>query len=75
MSVGIVAIREDPERIRQGCIDKGEDPTRVDRVLDLDQRRRAILAERDALRHERKVISEIIGISKELDDIIARLGL
>ncbi len=36
MSVGLQRLRDDPEAIRQGAIDKGEDPALVDRALELD---------------------------------------
>ena len=47
MSVGLQRLRDEPEVIRQGAIDKGEDPALVDRALELDERRR------DAPRRER----------------------
>ena len=35
MSIGLARLRGEPERIRQGAIDKGEDPTIVDSALAL----------------------------------------
>jgi seryl-tRNA synthetase len=61
VSVGIPRIREEPERIRQGARDKGEDPTLVDAALALDARRREAQGEADSLRSERKAVSERIG--------------
>jgi seryl-tRNA synthetase len=61
MSVGIARLREEPDRIRQGAIDKGEDPTIVDAALRADARRRELLAEGDRLKAERNAISKRIG--------------
>ena len=61
MSVGLQRLREEPDRIRQGALDKGEDPAVVDRALELDERRRARLAEGDALKAERNAASKGIG--------------
>ena len=65
MSVGAQRLREDADRIRQGAIDKGEDPSLVDRALDLDQRRRTLLGETDRLKSERNQASKAIGEAKE----------
>ena len=48
MSVGLQRLRDDADAIRKGAIDKGEDPAVVDRALELDARRRALLGEGDA---------------------------
>jgi seryl-tRNA synthetase len=61
MSVGVQRLRDEPERIRQGAIDKGEDPGVVDAALAIDARRRALLSEGDALKGERNVASKRIG--------------
>jgi seryl-tRNA synthetase len=61
MSVGQQRLREEPDRIRQGAIDKGEDPTVVDRALEVDAARRQGLAERDGLKAQRNELSEEIG--------------
>ena len=42
MSVGSQRLREDADRVRQGAIDKGEDPAIVDRALAADERRRTL---------------------------------
>jgi seryl-tRNA synthetase len=63
MSVGLQRLREEPEVIRQGAIDKGEDPGVVDRALELDARRRQLLGESEALKAERNVASKRIGES------------
>jgi seryl-tRNA synthetase len=61
MSVGLQRLRDEPDVIRQGAIDKGEDPALVDRALELDGRRRALLGESEALKAERNAASKRIG--------------
>ncbi len=61
MSVGVQRLREDPDRIRQGAIDKGEDPSIVDAALAADARRRDLQGEGDGLRSERNEVSKQVG--------------
>ena len=61
MSIGMQRLREDADRVRQGAIDKGEDPALVDAAIGLDARRRALQGEGDALRAERNSVSKRIG--------------
>ncbi|GIW20853.1 MAG: serine--tRNA ligase [Chloroflexota bacterium] len=61
MSVGLARLREEPDRIRQSAIDKGEDPAVVDAALALDERRRRLLGEADRLRAERNAVSKSVG--------------
>jgi len=61
MSVGLQRLREDADTVRRGAVDKGEDSTIVDRALELDARRRALLGEGDALKAERNAASRQIG--------------
>jgi seryl-tRNA synthetase len=61
VSVGLQRLRDDSETVRRGAVDKGEDPTTVDRALELDERRRALLGEGDALKAERNAASKRIG--------------
>jgi seryl-tRNA synthetase len=61
MSVGLQRLREEPDVIRRGAIDKGEDPSFVDAALALDERRRALLGEGDTLKAERNAASKRIG--------------
>jgi seryl-tRNA synthetase len=63
MSVGLQRLREDAPAIRQGAIDKGEDPSIVDQALAADARRRELLAEGDHLKAERNTASKAIGES------------
>jgi seryl-tRNA synthetase len=61
MSIGLQRLREEPDRIRQGAIDKGEDPSVVDAALALEGRRRELLGESDRLKAERNAASKRIG--------------
>jgi seryl-tRNA synthetase len=61
MSVGVQRLREEPDRIRQGAIDKREDPALVDRALEADARRRTLQAESDRLKSERNAASKRVG--------------
>ncbi len=63
MSVGLPRLREDAATVRQGAIDKGEDPTLVDEALAADTRRRELLAEGDRFKAERNQASKSIGES------------
>ncbi len=83
MSVGIARIRAEPDVIRKGCIDKGEDPGVVDRALDLDEQVRALRAAYVEDRTQQKAIDRRIGeimrevaiIDKQLHEYLVRLGL
>jgi seryl-tRNA synthetase len=61
MSVGLQRLREEPDAIRKGAIDKGEDPALVDAALAADARRRELQGESDGLRGERNTVSKEIG--------------
>ena len=61
MSVGLARLREEPDAIRKGATDKGEDPSVVDAALTADARRRALQGEGDTLRAERNAVSKKIG--------------
>jgi seryl-tRNA synthetase len=61
MSVGLQRLRDEPDVIRQGAIDKGEDPSVVDRALELDKRRREILSSVEKDRAQRNTWSQDVG--------------
>ena len=61
MSVGLPRLREEPDVIRKGAVDKGEDPSLVDRALELDAERRRLLAETEALNGQRNDASKQIS--------------
>ena len=53
MSVGVQRLRDEPDRIRQGAIDKREDPAVVDRAIEVDASRRRLQSESDTQKAER----------------------
>jgi seryl-tRNA synthetase len=53
-------LRTDPERFKRGAGDKGIDVD-IDRLLELDEKRRALLAQQEASRAEQKKLSKAIG--------------
>ncbi len=61
MSVGLQRLREEPDAIRKGAIDKREDPALVDTAIAADARRRELQGEADGLRAERNTASKAIG--------------
>src|SRR5215212_6368417 len=61
MSVGLQRLRDEPDAIRKGAIDKGEDAALVDEALAADARRRELQGEADGLRAERNAVSKQIG--------------
>ena len=61
MSVGLQRQREDAARLRQGAVEKGEDPDAVDAAVALDERRRRLLGEADGLKAERNAVSRSVG--------------
>ncbi len=62
-------IREHPEQVRD-ALAKLNDTAPIDEILDLDQQRRELLAETDALKHQRNVVSKKIGLMKEKDQAL-----
>ena len=61
VSVGLQRLRDEPDVIRRGASDKGEDPSLVDTALELDATRRRLLAEGEALKAERNTVSKQVG--------------
>jgi seryl-tRNA synthetase len=58
-------IREQPELVRQGLINRQEDASPVDQILELDGQRRGIIQEVENLKAERNTVSKEIGRSKD----------
>lgn len=58
----IKRIRETPEEVREGLKRRWMDTGLVDTVLELDQRRRALVTEVDALKAKRNEVSKSIGV-------------
>ncbi|HEU0235498.1 MAG TPA: serine--tRNA ligase [Candidatus Limnocylindrales bacterium] len=63
MSVGLQRLRDEPDVIRKGAIDKGEDPSLVDAALQLDAERRRVQAGADSLRADLKRKSAEVAAS------------
>ena len=69
MSVGLQRLRTEPDVVRQGALDKGEDPSLVDRALELDVERRRVQNDADGLRAQLKHKSaEVARILKASGD-------
>jgi len=59
--ISLQAIRDDPDAVKRAIARKGDAGDAVDRVLAADARRRALLAEADAAKHERNAGSKRVG--------------
>ncbi len=57
-------IRENPELVRKSLRDRQDDPAPVDLILTLDEKRRGLLVEVEALKAERNAVSKEIGKMK-----------
>ncbi len=62
-------IRQHPDEVREALV-KLNDTAPIDEILALDKQRRELLAETDALRHRRNVVSREIGLMKEKDQAL-----
>ncbi len=61
-------IRENPELVREALKKRQEDPTPVDRVLELDAQRRDLIQDVEALKAERNKVSKEIGKMKDAEE-------
>src|SRR5437762_1860610 len=61
----IKLIREQPDKVRQALLNRNEDPESVDRVLDLDEKRRVILVEKERLQARRNELSKQVPAAKD----------
>src|SRR5262249_12044193 len=59
--LSIELIRRDPEAFRAGLKRRREDAGQIDKILEIDSRRRAVIAEGDAARSKRNAVSKEIG--------------
>jgi len=57
-------VRENPDKVREAIVLKKE-PADLDRLLELDERRRRMLQEAEELKHLRNRVSKEIGLAKE----------
>jgi seryl-tRNA synthetase len=58
-------IRENPELVRKALRDRQDNPAPVDSILQLDEKRRGMIAEVEALKAERNAVSKEIGKMKD----------
>ena len=65
--IDIRIIRETPDAVREACRLKNMDAAVVDRVLEIDARRRALETEFNDLRHKQKTIGEQIAKASKED--------
>lgn len=67
-------IRNEPDKVRQALINRNADTAILDRFLDLDEQRRNILYEVEALKAERNTVSEEIAkMKKEKQDATSEI--
>ncbi|MEN4011558.1 MAG: serine--tRNA ligase [Bellilinea sp.] len=66
-------IREKPEAVRKALLDRQMDTAVVDRVLQLDARRRALLSEVETMKAERNAVSKEIGRMKDAAERQAKI--
>jgi len=58
-------IRENPDKVKTGIEQKGADPSLVDKVLDLDKKRRELIQQIDTLRAKKNIAEEKLIKEKE----------
>ncbi len=58
-------IREKPDLVRKSLQDRQDDPAPVDAILQLDEKRRSLIAEVETLKAERNAVSKEIGKMKD----------
>ena len=75
--------REEPDRVREGLRNRGEDPSVVDEVLRLDEQRRAILVKKETLQARRnelsKTLNDVVGdrvkvVEERIGSVLDRSG-
>ncbi len=64
----IQLFRENPDLVRQSLIKRHQDPSVVDEVIKLDEKRRALLQQVESLRAEKNQASKAIGKTKDPDE-------
>ncbi len=69
-------IREQPERVKQAMRDLNDEEaiSRIDLILELDERRRALLQEVEDMRAERNKSSKIIGFTRDPKERETKIG-
>jgi seryl-tRNA synthetase len=69
-------IRDDPEHVKQAMRDLNDEESvpRIDLILELDERRRALLQEVEAMRSEKNQASKVIGRTRNPQEREAMIG-
>jgi len=66
-------IREQPDVVRKSLKDRQMDPSPVDAILELDEKRRALLTEVEAFKADRNAVSKEIGQMKDASERQAKI--
>jgi seryl-tRNA synthetase len=64
----IQLFRDNPDLVRQSLIRRHQDPSVVDEVITMDEKRRALLQQVEGLRAEKNQASKMIGKTKDPDE-------
>ena len=67
-------IREQPDLVRKALADRQMAPDPVDAVLELDEQRRSLIQEVEALKAERNLVSKEIGRRKDAQERQRRIS-
>ena len=65
--IDLKLVREDPDAVRRSQLSRGEDPARVDLLLEADAARRGAISAADTLRAEQKAASKSVGSATPAD--------
>jgi seryl-tRNA synthetase len=63
--LNIKKVRADPEYFRRGLTRRGLPPDLVDKILELDARKRSLLKDIQMLRHQRNLAAEQVAAAKK----------
>jgi len=67
-------IREEPERVREAMLKRQMDPSPVDKILALDEKRRLLIQDVEDMRAERNAVSKAIAEMKDKDERQAEIN-
>jgi len=70
----IKLFREQPDIVRKALKDRGDDPSPVDKVIELDSKRRVLIQETEALKAERNLVNKEIPKTKDRDEREAKIA-
>jgi seryl-tRNA synthetase len=73
----IKLFRESPEKVKQNCVNKNTDPSIVDAIVELDERRRDIIRQAEDLKSTRNTVSQEVAARKksgqDADELILQM--